>query len=318
MFVLNCKIEFEGGKRWTLTQVCGVKIVRDANSMMDWCEIELPGKMRWDTKRECPLQCRDKVKVYLGYDGKLELAFKGYVTKVYDLGGLRIFCGNEMFMLKEKVMNRGTHNVTSFNEFMRALVKDTNIRIDESISIGEIYENGITLGSFFDNLYKRYQIRTYFILNDEEETLCFGVIRNNKIKAVYDIEKNVIKNNLTLNKPTCQGLEIMCVSVSRTNEKITSTRYVDVPPFKKVVFRYRELTQQQLDKEVFRRAVELYNTKYTGNILVFGGNLVEKYDLIGIKENGEKRGLYEVAKNVITFGQNGFRQQITLGNERQQ
>jgi hypothetical protein len=41
--------------------------------------------------------------------------------------------------------------------------------------------------------------------------------------------------------------------------------------------------------------------------------LLDVLDVIGIKIDGERKGKYQVAKNTITFGSGGFRQDITLG-----
>ena len=316
MLVLNCRIEFEGGRKWTLTNVVNIKIVRNADSMMDWCEIELPSRMRWDTKRECPLQREDRVKIWLGYGEELELAFQGYVIKLYDLERLKIFCGNEMFKTQRKDMERGSHRSENFIELVKRLCGTNLIRIDENISIGDFYENGTTLGSFFDNLLKRHFIRTYYVMNEEENELCFGRLINNKIQGVYDIERNVISNGLTRNRSIQEGFELNIISINNHNEKIGDIHYIGVPPYSKKIIKYRNLNENEVRKEAIRIAYEFYFRMYSGTITVFGGHLLEKYDLIGIKENGEKRGVYEVQKNVITFGLNGFRQTITLGNER--
>ena len=36
-------------------------------------------------------------------------------------------------------------------------------------------------------------------------------------------------------------------------------------------------------------------------------------DVIGVKIDGEKKGKYQVQKNVIKYSTGGFRQEITLG-----
>lgn len=318
MLVLNCRIEFKGKQSWTLNFVKNIIIERNADSMMDWCEIELPSKVKWDQKRDCPLKREDKVSVWLGYGEELELAFSGYVINIYNLETLKIFCGNEMYKLQRKEMERGSHKSESFKSLCKRLTGENNIRIDENISIGDFYENGTTLGSFFDNLLKRHYIRAYFIIESGKSMLCFGRLENRHIKAVYDIERNVIKNGLTRNRAIQEGFELNFVSISNTNEKTQVINYIGVPPYTKKIFRYRNLSQRELENELKRKAKEYYFRTYSGTITVFGGKLIEKYDLIGLKENGEKRGIYEVQKNLITFGLNGYRQIITLGNEKKE
>ena len=51
----------------------------------------------------------------------------------------------------------------------------------------------------------------------------------------------------------------------------------------------------------------------TGSFTTFGYKLVDKLDAIGIKIDGEKKGVYLVDKNIIKYGTGGFRQEITLG-----
>lgn len=318
MFVLNCKIEFEGERRWTLKHVKNIKIERNSESLMDWCEVELPSKIRWDQKRDCPLKREDKVTIWIGYGNDLEVAFKGYVINIYQLETLKIFCGNEMYKLQRKEMERGSHKCESFEALCKRITGETNLRIDENISIGEFYENGTTLGSFFDNLINRHYIRAYYVMDNNQSVLCFGRLNNTEIKAVYDIERNVIKNGLTRNRAIQEGFELNFVSVSNTNEKIQVINYIGVPPYTKKIFRYRNLTQDELENELKRKAKEYYFRMYSGTLTVFGGRLIEKFDLVGIKENGEKRGVYEVVKNIITFGINGYRQTITIGNEKEE
>lgn len=316
MLVLNCRIEFSGEREWILKYVKNIKIERNADSLMDWCEIELPSKIRWNQKRECPIKRGDKVKIYLGYGEEMELAFSGYVINVYNLDTLKIFCGNEMYKLQWKNMERGSHKSESFELLCKRITGENHIRIDEKISIGDFYENGVSVGSFFDNLLKRHYVKVYYILENGKNILCFGRLENNSIKAVYDIERNVIKNGLTLNRAIREGYELNCVSVNNSNKKIQVIKYSGTPPFKKKIFRYRNLTMEELKKEANRKEKEFYFRRFCGTITVFGGLLIEKFDLIGIMENGEKRGIYEVVKNVITFGLNGYRQTITIGNEK--
>ena len=51
----------------------------------------------------------------------------------------------------------------------------------------------------------------------------------------------------------------------------------------------------------------------TGSFTTFGAVLLDVLDVIGIKIDGEKKGKYQVQKNVIKYSTGGFRQEITLG-----
>jgi hypothetical protein len=59
--------------------------------------------------------------------------------------------------------------------------------------------------------------------------------------------------------------------------------------------------------------VRLKRDGLTGSLTTFGAVLVDKLDAVGVKIDGERKGVYQVQKNVITFGTDGYRQAITMG-----
>ncbi|MCX4331353.1 MAG: hypothetical protein OSJ24_04045 [Muribaculaceae bacterium] len=318
MLTLTCKIEIRGEKRWTIKQVHNVRIVRDIDSIMDTCEIEITKKILWDGRKECPLKRGDFIVVYLGYDNNFELAFKGRVLNIYQLDTLKIFCGNEMCILGYENIEIGTEKSEDFKAYISRIFPGKKVRIDETIRIGQFYQWRGVACEMFDFIKLRYNIRTYYILEDGEDVLCFGNLNNDKIKAVYDTEKNIVKHSLKLNREYLDGYSFVGISINAKNEKIRADYLVGQPPYRKrtKVFRYYNLTQEELNDEMYRMREEFFLTRFSGDLTVFGSNLIEKYDLIGLKRNGEKLGMYRVVKNVITFGLNGYRQKITLGNEK--
>lgn len=58
-------------------------------------------KIKWDGTAEIPVQRGDAVKVWLGYNDDLQLAFMGYVRDVGFKTPVVITCENEMFKLKQ-------------------------------------------------------------------------------------------------------------------------------------------------------------------------------------------------------------------------
>lgn len=317
MLVLNCKIEFEGERKWTLNHVNNIKIERNSESLMDWCEIELPSKIRWDQKRDCPLKRGDKVTIWLGYGNDLELAFKGLVLQIYNLEKLVIYCGDEMQLLRFKEIQNGTLTTKWFIEVLKKEVEDV-ILGDEKIDVGQIYFKGVSIGFLLSELYSKYRVRSGFVIKNDKARFYFGNVNNESIRAVFDLEGNVIKNGLKKNRAIDTGIHLVTVSNDARNKKYRVGSYFGAPPYKKVFYRYYGLTEDELKKEHRRLEKEYYFRNYSGTLTVFGGRLIEKFDLVGIKENGEKRGVYEVVKNIITFGINGYRQTITIGNEKEE
>ena len=101
MYRLTAKIEITGAKSWRLEKVTEVEITRDTEKLTDECRLTLPKKIKWDGAAEIPVQRGDGVKVWLGYDGDLQLAFVGYVRDVGFKTPVVITCEDEMFKLKQ-------------------------------------------------------------------------------------------------------------------------------------------------------------------------------------------------------------------------
>ena len=101
MYRLTAKIEIAGAKIWRLDKVSEVEISRETNMLTDECRLTLPKKIKWNGAVEIPVQRGDIVKVWLGYDGNLQLAFAGYVRDVGYKTPVVITCEDEMFKLKQ-------------------------------------------------------------------------------------------------------------------------------------------------------------------------------------------------------------------------
>ena len=74
MLRLTAKIQIKSERLWEFEKINAVEVERDTEKLTDTCRLTLAKKMRWDDEKEIPVKRGDKVTVWLGYDGKLELA----------------------------------------------------------------------------------------------------------------------------------------------------------------------------------------------------------------------------------------------------
>ena len=72
-------------------------------------------------------------------------------------------------------------------------------------------------------------------------------------------------------------------------------------------------TQAELKAWAEQELKRLKRDGLVGSFDTFGAVLVDKLDTIGVTIDGVKMGVYQVKKNVITYGSGGFRQSIELG-----
>ena len=101
MYVLCSKIEIKSKKTWLFDKIVSVEVVRDTESLTDTCVVELPRKVKWQGESTIPIGRGDEITVWLGYDGNLQLAFRGFITAVGTKNPVRIECEDEMFKLKQ-------------------------------------------------------------------------------------------------------------------------------------------------------------------------------------------------------------------------
>jgi hypothetical protein len=100
MFTLDWRITISNYKLGILESV---KIVKSVDSLADTATIKLPGKANQQLlDLTSKIKVGDQVLIELGYDGKLEKEFKGYVASIKsEVTGITIECEDEFYQLKK-------------------------------------------------------------------------------------------------------------------------------------------------------------------------------------------------------------------------
>ena len=123
MFKLCAKIEITGERCWDIGFVSAVEIVRDTEKLTAEAKITLPKKMKWNGSAEIPVHRGDSVRIYLGYNGNLQLAFVGYVRDVGFKTPVVITCEDDMFKLKQMPAQKKAYRSVT----IETLLKDQGI-----------------------------------------------------------------------------------------------------------------------------------------------------------------------------------------------
>ncbi|MDE6928258.1 MAG: hypothetical protein K2P06_05985, partial [Muribaculaceae bacterium] len=123
MFRLCAKIEINGDRSWSLNFVTAVEITRDTEKFTAEAKITLPKKIKWDGSAEIPVRRGDRVRISLGYDDSLQLAFVGYVRDVGFKTPVVITCEDDMFLLKQMPAQKKAYRSVS----LETLLKDQGL-----------------------------------------------------------------------------------------------------------------------------------------------------------------------------------------------
>lgn len=314
MLKLSARIEITGEKKWVFEKITACEIVRDSDALTTTCELTLPRKVKWQGETSNPIRRGDKISVWLGYDDNLQLAFSGYVLRKGFKAPIEIFCEDEMFMLKQTPCVKKSYK----NVDIQTLLKDQNLPYDIKVlgeqNIGQYRANFETVAELLAHL-KENNIRTFFRIEDNKPVLYCGVLfdHGNEMRQVFATGVNIISDSsLDEQKAEDVKIKLKVVSLQPDNKKKIKVEVGDADGEKRTLHCYGK-TEAEAKAWGEQELERLKRDGLTGSFQTFGHVLLDVLDVIGIKIDGGRKGKYQVAKNTITFGSSGFRQDITLG-----
>lgn len=313
MFRLCAKIEIKGDRSWSFDFANAVEITRDTEKLTAEAKITMPKKVKWDGAENIPVKRGDMVSISLGYDGNLQTAFVGYVRDVGFKTPIVITCEDEMFMLKQKPTQKKAYRSVT----LETLLKDQGISYRLNImgeqSLGAYRVTADTVAALLGKLAEQ-GIRSFFRYEDGEPVLYCGVLfeRDTQHSQVFKTGLNIISDqSLQQQKAENMRLRVKAVSLMPDNKKI-KVEVGDADGEHRTLHTYNK-TESELKAWAEQEIKRLKRDGLTGSFTTFGHTLVDCLDAVGIIIDGTKMGIYQVKKNVIKYGDSGYRQEITLG-----
>ena len=314
MYRLSAKLEISSDKDWQLDKVTEVEITRDTEQLTDTCKITLPKKIRWNGLYEVPLKRGDAVKVWLGYNDNLSLAFVGYIRDVGLKTPVILSCEDEMFQLKQQETVKKAYTAVTIEQ----LLKDqglTSINVLGEQALGAYRVTANTVAALLSQL-KDNGIRSFYRYENDAPVLYCGVIfeRDADIAQVFATGINIIDDsNLKQQQADNMRLRVRAVSLMPDNSKY-KVEVGDDDGELRTIHTYNK-NESELKAWAEQELERLKQDGLTGSFTTFGHCLIDKLDAIGIKIDDQKKGIYQVRKNVIKYGTAGFHQEITLGGK---
>ncbi len=313
MYRLCAKVEINGDRSWSLDFVSAVEITRDTERLTAEARITLPKKLKWDGESVIPVRRGDSVRISLGYDDNLQLAFVGYVRDVGFKTPIVITCEDHMFLLKQMLaVKKAYRSVT-----LETLLKDQGITYRLNImgeqSLGAYRVTADTVASLLGKL-SQQGIRSFFRYEDGEPVLYCGVLfeRDTTPVQVFKTGLNIISDqSLRQQKAENMRLRVKAVSLLPNNKKI-KIEVGDSDGEIRTLHTYNK-TESELRAWAEQEIKRLKRDGLTGSFTTFGYKLVDPLDAIGLVIDGTNMGVYQVKKVVIKYGDSGFRQVINLG-----
>lgn len=313
MLVLTANIEIKSEKTWAFDKVASVTVVRDAESLTDTCTLTLPRKIKWKDAEAMPIRRGDKITVQLGYDGALQTAFRGYVTSIGAKVPVTIACEDEMFALKAKAAKKAAYRSVTLQQLLDDQELGIDVKVFGEQNLGAYRVTEDTVAKLLNNL-REQGIRSFFrYADDGTPTLYCGVLfeQQGERVQVFDNRRNLIDDsNLEIQRAEEMKIKVKAVTIGPKNKKITEEAGDDDGEVR-TLHAYNK-TRPELKAWAEQELRRLKRDGLSGSLKAFGAPLVEKLDVVGVVLDGRKQGLYAVKKNTITYGREGFRQEIAL------
>lgn len=313
MFRLCAKIEIKGDRAWSFNFVNAVEITRDTEKLTTEAKITMPKKVKWDKADKIPVKRGDSVKISLGYDDNLQTAFVGYVRDVGFKTPIVITCEDEMFKLKQMPTKKKAYRSVS----LETLLKDQGISYRLNImgeqALGAYRVTADTVAALLGKLSEQ-GIRSFFRYENGAPVLYCGVLfeRDTRPAQVFKTGLNIISDqSLQQQKAENMRLRVKAVSLMPDNKKI-KVEVGDADGEHHTLHTYNK-TESELKAWAEQEIKRLKRDGLTGSFTTFGHTLVDCLDAIGIVIDGVKSGVYQVKKNIVKYGDGGYRQEITLG-----
>lgn len=334
MYVLCSKIEIKSKKTWVFDKITSAEVVRDTESLTDTCVVELPKKVRWKDEPSIPVRRGDEITVHLGYDGHLQLAFKGFITAVGTKSPVRIECEDYMFRLKQHPAKKLTYKSATLDRILTDQCLGIRHKVSGEQNIGQYRVTADTVSGLLADLKTGGGIRSFIRYEDGEPVLHCGVLfdrpgdpggtnvsshTGNTVQAgtpaptqVFSTGLNLIDDS-QLEEQTADSLKIKvkAISMMPDNKKIT-VEAGDRDGELRTLHTYNK-QEPELKAWAEQELKRLKRDGLAGSFTTFGNHLVEKLDAVGIRIDGQRKGVYQVRKNEIKYGDGGLRQEITIG-----
>lgn len=315
MFELCAKIEIRSQtKVWTFDKVAELEITRDMDTLTDTCVLKLPKKIRWQGETQIPIKRGDAISVWLGYDGQLQFAFRGFVTTIGLKTPIEISCEDQMFLLKKQDAKKLAYQTATIEQILHDQNLGVRYKVFGEQHIGRFRVSANTVTELLGQLKDQGGIRSFFRVEDGEPVLYCGVLfeRDVRCRQVFATGINLIDDSqLEVQSAADMKIKIKAISLLPNNKRIR-IELGDADGDRRTIHTYNK-TEQELKAWAAQELKRLKQDGLRGTFTTFGAVLIDKLDHIGIKIDGQRRGIYQTQKNVIKYGTGGFRQEITLG-----
>lgn len=313
MYSLTARLEIDSALRWRLDQLTEAEVVRSVDNLTATARISLPKQIRWNGAATLPLRHGDAVRLWLGYDGRMELAFSGYIRRIGLKTPVVLECEDDMYQLKQQPAQRLAYTNASIEQLLRDQSIGYPLRVMGEQRLGAYRVQADTVASMLGQLGQQ-GIRAFFVPTATGSELCCGVLfdRDGVAKHSFATGRNIIDDrDLKQQRADDMRICVHAIGLMPDNKRI-HVQVGDADGERRTLHTYNK-TEAELRAWAEQEVARLKRDGLCGRFTTFGGSLVGLLDMVSISIDGHSMGTHQVQANTIKYGTAGFRQEITIG-----
>ncbi len=297
--------------RLKFDQVVSVEVESAWKLLTDTATIVLPAHLKINADELLKyVRYGDRVSVSVGYDGKVNRIFTGYVTELKPGVPVEIKCEDEMWKLKQQTVS-GSFRRARLSDLIARFFGDYETDYND-MSIGNYYVQNLTKAKVLEKLKSDFGMYAFF----RDGRLVIGKIYSpDATPKVFVLNENMISDDLVFKRKNEVRLKVKAISNMPDGSKVEIE--IGDDDGEQRTLNFYDLSKTELKAAAERELERLKYDGWRGSFTAFGEPLVKHGEPVELrsKDEGtnEKTGRYFVDKVVYNFGKDGYRQKIYLG-----
>ena len=318
MLRLTSEIIIEGSQTWKFDALNSCTIVEDTATLTDTCELLLPKRIDWQGAKhfELPIKRGDKITVKLGYNDNNKIRFTGFIRTVDAKKPIKIMCEDGMFLLKTVEAKKKGYAKVTLKQLISDLLVGTGVAfelIDEDIILGPYRITKNTVAEELNEIKTEFGLRAYFRTVNNVSKLYVGFTYpfDSRRHEDFIYGENLISEDFVYRIADDVKIKVKAISVDIKNKRVEHiTGDKDGELY--TVYKYN-VSKDELKRFAETELTRFKTTGFKGSFETFGEPFVNKCDIAHIEASDSNKGDFLIKKNEITFGMNGYRQKIEIG-----
>lgn len=316
-----CKVTF-ARTGMVLRNINSLHIESGWKRLTDTAELTLPRKaiFKENGKKDFKIsevkqyfKIGDPVLIELGYDGKYQKEFEGYITHVSADIPIKIKMEDEMYQLKKLPVHISLPK-TSLTNLLKKIIPGYEIDALE-VELGALKFAKTTVAKVLEFLKDEYSLFSYM---DGKKLIVGKVYADDSAldPVKLHLEKNVVNNDLNYKDKDDVLIRITAVSTLSNGNKIEVTVGDETGEERQLSYYGIEIEAEL--KKLANEDYKKYKVDgFTGSLTAFG----IPYFKHGMKVNldsdlyPDRKGLYYVEETIIDYNDAGYRRKGQLGEK---